>query len=184
MRYVIVDLEATCWPEGNLPERMEITEIGAVMMETAAGPISSEFDEFVKPLREPILSDFCTELTSIRQEDVDAADTFGLVFPRFVHWIGDGPFRICSWGGYDLKQFRVDCGRFGIPMPASFEAHINIKKEFVRQRGVKPMGLKGALEMLKIPFAGRHHRGIDDARMIAKIAALVLPGVEAAESAR
>ena len=179
MRYVIVDLEATCWEKGTRPDRMEIIEIGAAMLESAAGPVSGEFGVFVRPVASLELSEFCTQLTSIRQEDVDAAETFPMVFPEFVKWIGDAPFRLCSWGAYDLNQFRKDCERHGIPLPPSFENHINLKREFSRLREVRPTGMKGALRMLEIPLEGTHHRGADDARNIAKIAQILLPQIEA-----
>jgi 3'-5' exoribonuclease 1 len=178
MRYVIVDLEATCWEKGTSPDRMEIIEIGAALLDSSTGPVSSEFAAFVKPVASPELSDFCTQLTSIRQEDVDGADYFWTVFPQFVAWIGDVPFRLCSWGAYDLNQFRKDCERHRMPLPATFENHINLKKEFSRLKGVKPMGMKGALAMMNIPLEGTHHRGIDDARNIAKLAQILLPQIE------
>ena len=180
MRYVIVDLEATCWETGSSPDRMEIIEIGAVEMESSAGPVSREFARFVRPIASPELSEFCTRLTSIRQEDVDGADYFWAVFPQFVAWIGAEPFRLCSWGAYDLGQFRKDCARHKIALPASFEDHVNLKKEVSRWKGVRPMGMKGALAMLGIALDGTHHRAIDDARNIAKMAQVVLPQVEAA----
>lgn len=178
MQYIIVDLEATCWKKGTLPDRMEIIEIGAVMLDSSSGPVTAEFAEFVKPIQEPFLSDFCRELTTIRQEDVDSADTFQPVFQRFLNWIGDEPFRLCSWGAYDLRQFTIDCERHGIPFPASFTHHINLKKAFADLRGIKPCGMKGALFMLGMSLEGQHHRGIDDARNIAKVAQLVLPQIE------
>lgn len=182
MRYVIVDLEATCWAQGNNPDRMEIIEIGAVLLESASGPVRKEFASFVKPVASPQLSEFCTELTSIRQEDVDSAEHFFTVFPRFLEWIGDEPFRLCSWGAYDLNQFRKDCERHKFALPASFANHINLKQEFSRVKSVKPKGMKGALEMMGIPLEGTHHRGIDDARNIAKLAQIILPQIEAEES--
>src|SRR5579863_6643984 len=109
MRYVIVDLEATCWKDSRNTDRMEIIEIGAVYLESACGPVRDEFERFVRPLAEPELSDFCKELTSIRQSDVNGAETFWSVFHDFLNWIGSEPFVLCSWGAYDLNQFRVDC---------------------------------------------------------------------------
>jgi inhibitor of KinA sporulation pathway (predicted exonuclease) len=38
--------------------------------------------------------------------------------------------------------------------------------------------MKGALFMLGLPLEGRHHRGIDDARNIAKIAQIILHHLE------
>jgi|SRR5579871_1856092 len=181
MRYVIVDLEATCWEKGTSRDRMEIIEIGAVLLASNVGPVESEFATFVRPVASPQLSDFCTQLTSIRQEDVDPAEDFRTVFPRFVAWIGDEPFRLCSWGAYDLDQFRTDCARHEIPLPASFENHINLKKAFSRLKDVRPMGMKGALAMTGIPLEGTHHRGIDDARNIAQLAQIILPQIEAEE---
>jgi 3'-5' exoribonuclease 1 len=181
MRYVIVDLEATCWEKGTSPDKMETIEIGAVLLETCSGPVSQEFASFVKPVASLTLSKFCTELTSIRQEDVDQADHFWAVFPRFVQWIGDEPFRLCSWGAYDLNQLSKDCERHRMELPQSFENHVNLKKEFSRLFDVKPTGMKRALAMMKIALDGTHHRGIDDARNIAKLAQTILPKVESLE---
>jgi len=179
MRYVIVDLEATCWPQGASPERMEIIEIGAVLLASSRGPVSGEFASFVKPVESPELSAFCMQLTSIRQEDVDNAESFPKVLPRFIEWIGPEPFTLCSWGAYDLNQLRQDCRRHGLELPGVFERHVNLKQEYSRLRGVKPMGMKRALAREGIRLEGSHHRGIDDARNIAKLASLILPEVEA-----
>ena len=73
MRYGVVDLEATCWEERGSPERMEIIEIGAVLLASSRGPAEREHGSFVRPVESPLLSDFCTRLTSIRQQDVDGA---------------------------------------------------------------------------------------------------------------
>jgi len=178
MRYVIVDLEATCWEGGSNIEKMEIIEIGAVTLASGQGPVSEEFSAFVRPAIEPILSDYCMQLTSIRQADVDDADDFKVVFPRFIDWIGTKPFTLCSWGAYDLKQFRVDCERHSIALPDSFLQHINLKQQFANLKGIKPCGMAKALKVLGIKLEGTHHRGIDDARNIAKIAVQILPIIE------
>jgi 3'-5' exoribonuclease 1 len=73
MRYVIVDLVATCWGKGTSPDRQEIIEIGAVSLDSNVGPASEEFACFVRPLIRPFLSAFCVKLTGVRQEDVDRA---------------------------------------------------------------------------------------------------------------
>lgn len=178
MRYVIVDLEATCWENGNIPEKMEIIEIGAVLLASGSGPISSEFATFVQPVATRQLSPFCTQLTSIRQEDVDSAEPFWGAFPRFLAWIGEEPFCLCSWGAYDLNQFRTDCARHKFPFPASFENHINLKKAYSQLYDLRPHGMKGALTREGIPLTGTHHRGIDDARNIAQLALKILPRLE------
>ena len=80
MRYVIVDLEATCWEKGTSPDRQEIIEIGAVSLDSNVGPASEEFACFVRPIIRPFLSAFCVQLTGVRQEDVDQAEFFPVAF--------------------------------------------------------------------------------------------------------
>ena len=177
VRYIVVDLEATCWEKDSTPERMEIIEIGAVCLIPGAPEPASEFGAFVRPIVSPILSEFCTLLTSIRQQDVEAAESFDTVFPRFVEWIGEEPFRLVSWGRYDLDQFRLECRRNRTAFPVSFKNHINLRKEFARARRIAPVGLKAALDLLEIPLVGTHHRGLDDAKSTACIAQRILPGL-------
>ena len=187
MRYIVVDLEATCWERAEHNYRaMEIIEIGAVALASATGPVTSEYSAFVRPIEHPTLSEFCCSLTHIRQRDVDAARTFSGVFADFLHWIGPGESTFCSWGQYDLEQFRKDCARHRIRMPAALEQHVNLKYLFSDRFGM-PRGkatVMGALRHLGFRFEGTHHRGIDDARNISKIARLVLSGCEYETGAR
>ncbi len=174
MQFIVVDLEATCWAESRPRDRMEIIEIGAVRLD-AELQATDEFSSFVRPVVEPTLSAFCAELTSITQGEVDAADPFSMVFPSFLDWIGTGEVRLCSWGFYDVGQFRLDCHRHGLAFPESFESgHINLKAEFAAWQGVRRCGMARALKHLGLPLTGTHHRGIDDARNIAAIAQLML----------
>lgn len=176
MRYLVIDLEATCWENGSTPSKMETIEVGAVMLASAEGPLQDEFNAFVRPVASPVLSDFCNALTSIRQEDVDAAETFPVVLGNLLDWAKPTqPFVWCSWGAYDLKQLRSDCRRHGIALPECLERHLNLKREFARLTDSRPRTMKEALRSMSIPLEGRHHRGIDDARNIAKLARWTLP---------
>ncbi len=159
---------------------MEIIEIGAVLLGSPTGPITAAFETFVRPIIEPGLTDFCRRLTSIRQSDVDEAPLFPEALASFVDWIGPDPFALCSWGLYDLNQFRLDCRRHGLVLPESFENHINLKDEFARQFRVKRCGMSQALQIAEIPLEGTHHRANDDARNIAKLAMRLLPLLEEA----
>ena len=98
-----------------------------------------------------------------------------MVFPTFTSGIGDGDYRLCSWGFYDVGQFHLDCARHGLAFPEEFESkHINLKAEFAAWKGVRRCGMAKALDHLGIPLRGTHHRGIDDARNIARVAQLML----------
>lgn len=161
---IILDLEATCSENKDIEN--EIIEIGAVKI--IDGKIVDTFDAFVKPILNPVLTDFCKELTTIRQEDVDNAKGFKEVFADFMKWIGTDDFEYMSWGFYDRKQFEHDCKLHHLPIDWT-KNHTNIKLMFAEKTKMRPCGMDKALKLLHIPLEGTHHRGIDDAKNIAKI---------------
>jgi inhibitor of KinA sporulation pathway (predicted exonuclease) len=176
--YLIIDLEATCSNDGTVPrDEMEIIEIGAVMLGARNFEIASEFQIFVKPVRHPELTPFCRELTNIRQEDVDIAPSFAQSVARLQAWMaGYADALFCSWGDYDRNQFKQDCEFHRINYPFGPE-HLNLKAEFAKQFGLKKkLGITGALKHLGLEFVGSHHRGLDDAKNIARIVRRVMAG--------
>jgi len=177
---VVVDLEATCWQTGTRPDRMETIEIGAVKLEAIPLAAAGEFSTFVRPIWEPVLSEYCTQITSIVQSDVDSAPAFPQALAAFLDWLGPAPVTMCSWGDYDRRQLEVDCARHEIPCPGILGRHVNLKKQFAEARGIKPCGARRALALLGIEPTGVHHRALDDARDVAKIACVLLSGRHAA----
>lgn len=169
MKYIILDLEATCWENKILQNRNEIIEIGALQI-NESGETESEFSEFVKPKLNPILSEFCKKLTSIKQEDVDKADLFPEVLKRFQNWIDlEKDYMLCSWGFYDKVQFKNDCELHKLSTNWLSE-HISLKHQYAKIKNLsRPIGMSGALKIEKLNLEGTHHRGIDDARNIAKL---------------
>ena len=107
MTYIVFDLEATCEKDDRDFKR-EIIEIGAVRVNNNF-EMADEFSAFIKPVINPKLTLFCSELTSINQSDVDGAETFPVVLDRFKKWIGTKDYILCSWGFYDKTQFMKDC---------------------------------------------------------------------------
>jgi 3'-5' exoribonuclease 1 len=169
--YLIIDLEATCSDCGEVPrDEMEIIEIGAVMLNARSLEIDSEFQAFIRPMRHPKLTDFCAKLTSITQAEVDAASPFPLVIDALNAWKQDfADSLFCSWGAYDRNQFAHDCAFHGVAYPFRPE-HLNLKAQFIKQFDLdRRTGLSGALQILGLCFEGTHHRGIDDARNIARV---------------
>jgi len=167
--FLVIDLEATCDDEGRIPEKlMEIIEIGAVLVDgTTLEPVG-EFSTFLRPVIRPELTPFCTKLTTITQADVDGAPTFPEAMRALGRFSGHLDALFCSWGDYDRKQFEIDSARWGVPLP--LRGHMNIKKRFSAALGeTKRYGMAEALKRLGLPLVGTHHRGIDDARNIARI---------------
>lgn len=174
MNYVIVDLEATCW-ESCHPAEMEIIEIGAVLLTGIHLQPVWDFEQFVRPMENPKLSEFCRELTGIKQKKIDQAPDFPEAFSNFLATIGPEPFKLCSWGEFDYELFLKECERHSISMPENMIEFINLKKMFSAIYDTKQsIGLRQAMRKLNITFEGQHHRGIDDARNIAKIAQQLL----------
>ncbi len=169
--YLVVDLEATCSDDGSVPrDQMETIEIGAVMVEATNLQPVSEFQSFIRPVRHQQLTEFCRDLTSITQQDVDVAKSFEEVFAQFVAWslrFADPLF--CSWGDYDRHQLRQDCAHHGVDYPFG-EDHLNLKAQFSIRLGIrKRLGMAKAMTRVGLQLTGTHHRGIDDARNIARL---------------
>ncbi|MGI8499943.1 MAG: exonuclease domain-containing protein [Hassallia sp.] len=169
--FLIIDLEATCSDDNSIPRhKMEIIEIGAVMLNRATWEIDFEFQQFIQPVTNPQLTVFCTELTSISQKDVELAPKFSEAMSHLRKWLESfSNYIFCSWGEYDKKQFIQDCKHHNVSYPFGSE-HRNIKKEFSEYLGVsKGFGMAQALQQLGLELKGTHHRGIDDACNIAAI---------------
>ncbi len=167
--FLVIDLEATCDDTGAIPPKiMEIIEIGAVLVDAASLAPVAEFWTFVRPVIRPTLTRFCTGLTTIAQADVDAAPTFPAAVEALGRFVGDRDALFCSWGDYDRNQFAIDAARWGVTLP--LRGHMNVKKRFSAALGeTQRYGMSAALERLGLPLVGTHHRGIDDARNIARI---------------
>jgi 3'-5' exoribonuclease 1 len=175
---LVVDLEATCCDLKTIPRhQMETIEIGAVMVDRATLAIVDEFQSFIKPQRHPVLTDFCKELTSITQTQVDTAPTFPDAIELWQVWLKQFDRTIFgSWGDYDRKQFQQDSKyhRIDLPYPVSSN-HVNLKERFsIAQKLTKRYGMAQALNLAGIELVGTHHRGIDDARNISQLLPYIL----------
>uniref|UniRef100_A0A914Y4C2 Exonuclease domain-containing protein n=1 Tax=Panagrolaimus superbus TaxID=310955 RepID=A0A914Y4C2_9BILA len=80
--YVVMDFECTCWVD-NTKTMQEIIEFPAVLIDAKEKVIVDTFQEYVKPVLFPQLSDFCVEFTGISQETVDNAKSLPHVISRY-----------------------------------------------------------------------------------------------------
>ena len=84
----VMDFEATCIEED--PGRCfpnEIIEFPVVLVDRETRTVVAEFQRYVKPTNNPVLSSFCTRLTGITQEQVDGAAPFPVVFEEMLSWL-------------------------------------------------------------------------------------------------
>lgn len=166
--YLVVDLEATCDDRGAVPrEESEIIEIGAVLVEAKSLRPVAELMTFIRPVLHPQLTAFCTQLTTITQAEVDFAPGFADAAARLAAF-GRGAL-FCSWGNYDRNQLAADAARHQLPSPLG-PAHWNIKQGFADALGLRRgIGTQEALRKMRLTPWGTAHRGIDDARNIARL---------------
>lgn len=173
-KIVIIDVESTCW-EGTQPadQQSDIIEIGICLLDVQTGDITDSRGIMVKPERSTV-SPFCTQLTTITQDMVDEGITFReaceiLRSDYLTHqrtWM--------SYGQYDHTMFTNMCRDLKVPFPFGM-SYINVKNLFgLKMKLKREVGMAGALALLNIPLEGTHHRGVDDARNIAKVVKWIL----------
>lgn len=169
---LVVDLEATCSSDNSiLPEYMEIIEIGAVWV-TKEGEIVDQFQSYVRPADNPMLTPFCTNLTGIAQSQIDQASSWLEVsqeFNRFVERYKGMKSYWGSWGMYDMKQIERECSRHHVTNPLHDIRHENLKSNFAKNRKIKQVGMVKALAIAGLLMEGEHHRAISDALNIARL---------------
>ncbi|MDR1942393.1 MAG: exonuclease domain-containing protein [Endomicrobium sp.] len=173
--YIVIDFEATCVFPRDSSFRNEIIEFAAVRCDTQWN-IISEFTRFVKPVLNPVLSDFCKKLTTITQDDIDQAAGFTAVLIDFNTWLNSscGEKYFCSWGKYDKKQLISDCRLRKAQYPFN-DIHYNLKqiaiKKAIKDYKMPPKikGMSEVADFLKIKRTGTLHRGIDDCKNILQI---------------
>ena len=174
---VVFDLEFTSWPGSNernwsLPnEDREIIQIGAVKIETTGD--MREVDSFqilVRPLKNPILSDYIVNLTEITQEKVEKE---GILFPlalsRFINFIGEHPIDILSNGG-DEEVIEENCQIHNIPFLSIFKKSTDLRIYFSEVLGISRKNCTSGMlpELFGLNNHEKQHDALGDARSISQ----------------
>lgn len=167
----IIDLEATCWEGRQQPEdqEQEIIEIGIAVVDVPNHEVKTTEGILVQPEMSEV-SEFCTELTSLTSEQlhqngISFSDACKKLRKKYnTHRRPWG-----SWGNWDKKQFGQDCDMKNVKYPLN-TTHFNVKTLFaVGHQMTNEVGLGKAVHRRWGEFDGQHHRGVDDARNIAKL---------------
>ncbi|XP_014652687.1 PREDICTED: ERI1 exoribonuclease 2 isoform X2 [Ceratotherium simum simum] len=163
-----------------------------VLLNTSTGEIESEFQAYVQPQEHPVFSEFCMELTGIKQAQVDEGVPLEICLSQFCKWIqkiqqqkkiifatgvadlSTSEVKLCAvvtWSDWDLGVcLEYECKRKQLLKPMFLNSWIDLRltyKIFYRR---KPKGLSGALQEVGIEFLGREHSGLDDSRNTALLA--------------
>lgn len=160
MNILALDLELNQNPEGS-----KIIEIGACCGNTETGEVLEKYSAFVNP--NETLQDFIIKLTSITQDQVDAAGSILDAYQGMVGMAGkyDCLHMPLVWGmgdGHALrKELPQTCqwnfGRRELDVKAVFQAYQMVKGQKIQA------GLAKAMTKLGLQFQGTKHRAVDDA---------------------
>ncbi len=165
-----LDFEANCVEGGKLYPQ-EIIEVPIVIYDVKNQRIdpSKQFHAYCRPTIP--LTPFCTQLTGITQDQVDAAEPFPVVLKRLDEWIQRHRFNtsnllLVTHGSWDLQMaFPAQCAHTTSPIRPLFRTWCNIKKLV----GCKIHGLDNMLRSYNLTFDGRAHSGIVDATNLARL---------------
>ena len=172
--FFVLDFEATC-DTGKYFKPQEIIEFPCIKLHPCTFQPCGLFHEYIRPLANPTLTNFCTELTGITQDMVDDADEFSTVFQRFQTWfeaetVEGSNVAFITCGDWDLRTMLPgQCEVSGLEIPDYLRRWINVKKSFSREMRHFPRSMAVMMKNLRLTFEGRPHSGIDDTKNIAKI---------------
>ena len=76
----------------------------------------------------------------------------------------------------DMRALRLDCERHDMVFPEHLAiTHLDLKSAFGKWKNRKRVAMQDALELLDLPQIGHPHRGMDDARTLARLTKATLP---------
>ena len=145
--WVAFDLETT----GLDAQKDAIIEIGAVKFQ--GGRTLDTFETFVNPQRR--ISPFISNLTGIRQSELDGADTIERVAASFIAFVGASPL-IAHNAAFDLGFLRNGGIELTNPVVDTFDL------AYVVRPDTPSYSLENMAQNLDLPH-DRPHRALDDA---------------------
>lgn len=183
--FVILDIETNV-PENIQEDHFHVIQIGATKITNGDFKNYKPFNSFIRPvdmIEYPsggsVLTDFIKQLTKIRQDQVDNAEVFEVVWDNFLKFCDPYFEFFVSWGLYDWTVLKRVCDYYGLSFP--FRYHVNIKnyyKAYFDNTGVRlGASVKSASKYFDLPFNEEgQHNGFEDAKMITAIAEKMVEG--------
>ena len=165
---LVLDLELATW-RGRPPkgQRRDIIEIGVATYNFHNGNVEKKESIFIKPQNAEI-SDFCTELTGITQEQLDDVGiTIEEAMRRLWKRYESNKRMWMSWGENDRNYIRKECVDYGIQNPMHI-GYLDVRDLFISKYNYEP-SLGIALQEVGLEFEGLEHSGVSDAYNTAKL---------------
>jgi len=174
----IFDLEYTAW-ECSMARRWltpgefkEVVQIGAVKLDADSFAILDTFEALVVPRINPVLSPYFEKLTGItsRQLIRDGVD-FSAAYAGFLAFAGEEPIAAYGHDDHVLQDNLRLYGMTGVhPLPVFYDL-----RGWFGALGLDPRGMDSCDigPALGVPFQGRAHNALDDARSVATVMAVL-----------
>lgn len=178
---VLIDLETTA---GDTI-KADICEIGAIFICRKSLFILDEFSSLAKPTRD-YREPKAMEVHGIPEEDLQKAPELSIMFDNFEQWVRKNLIKqktepilrnvmLGAWGtNFDISVLQNQYRLIKKEYPFHYRV-IDLKSilyyEFARmEKGIsRKSGLQNVSKTLQIPFAGVHHRALDDIKQSLRI---------------
>jgi len=169
----VFDLEYTAW-ECSMArhwltpgEFREVVQIGAVKLDADSFRMLDELDLLVRPRINGVLSPYLQNLTGISNDALaQRGMDFEAAYGRFLDFAAGGP--IAAFG-HDELVLTDNLRLYGLRSAPELPLFYDLRGWFAAL-GVDPRGMMSCDigPLLGVPFEGRAHNALDDARSIAR----------------
>lgn len=165
-----------------------LAEFPAVLYNLETQKIEDSFQTYVRPTERAKISSYCTELTGIAQETVDAGLNIKNALFQFHNWLLgvlqkhdlslpkfseddiNGNVAFVTWGDWDFGTcLKRELARKAIKRPVYFNHWTDMRSLYLKHYKYRPRNFADSLAHLNMPFQGRAHSGIDDAKNLAHL---------------
>ena len=152
-------------------EFKEVVQIGAVKLDADSFAILDEFEVLVRPRINPVLSPYFEKLTGITNRQlVRDRQGFRRRLWRFLDFAGEGPIAPSAVTNGVLEDNLRLYGMTAAALPVFYDLRGWFAVLGLDPRGMHSCDIAPALGM---PFQGRAHNALDDARRVAAVMAVM-----------
>lgn len=152
----------------------EIISIGAVKVIDRKIIYNDTFYSTVKPKNNPILSDFCKEITNLTQQEIQNSYPLKVVLKNFDVWVGGKSTVFVTWGREDIRALKRDSKNSGLRLEIINRIrnkNVDFQLEFCtfKLKRKNLISLIKAVEGYDMTLEGQYHNPKDDAINTAKV---------------
>ncbi|PIC16167.1 hypothetical protein B9Z55_022862 [Caenorhabditis nigoni] len=179
---LILNIATTC-EERNFDYPLEIIQFSIVVIDTRTKTIREDvkFNRYVRPIINPMLTDYCKSYTGIAQATVDTAEPFPVVCEQFCEWLQVHDFQETRYAFVALNRqdlWLVAQYQFLLtkqPLPAMFRQWFDMNalmtKAHQGQYTSRPEEdfVQNMSDFYSIRYEGKARNALDNCEFLAKV---------------